>query len=743
MQDDYAELEIGFYHQDTERYAVELRFRQPGDEAEPTSERGEASIDFIGLRQASLDREAYGKLLSKNLFTDATVRQTFDKAWTATAVASKTLRLRLYVDRLVPELHNLRWETLFDHNQEHWLLTNPHVLFSRFQRSRDWRPVRLRPKGSLRALVVIANPKNLDELKVPGLAGERKLAKVEVASEMDRIQGSLAAQEGIAPLSKDDWLVSDVNDPGRVTLGNLVAKLDEWYDILYLVCHGALISRANESTVEPYLCLEQKDGTAALVPGVELVDYLRDMTHRPQLVVLSSCQSAGQGKQSRSGDDGALAGLGPRLADVAGIPAVIAIQGNIYMETVAQLMPVFFKEICEDGQIDRALAKARSLALAQQCEDVWMPVLSMRLRQGCLWHEAGFTQDKEKPGFDRWGDLLAAISVGRCTPVLGPGLTESVFGSPREAVRRLLKSESLPTAALDQDELQQVAQYLATIQSKGYLWGAFKTYLKEAALHRHRNGLPETLQNEELDKVELDKVIAAVAGLRRMRLPEEPHRLLARLPVPVYLTANYDSLLEEELAATASGDLMLTRIPPPGSPEREKKREPVIEFCRWNEDLESLSSIYDFEKEYRPTVQRPLVYHLFGHLPVPDSLVLSEDDYFDYLMRVNRTDAQIPPAVVGAWSRNALLFLGFHFEDWRFRVLFRSILNEQRRNQGRPYHSVAVQINPDDNGVQPEAARRYLAKYFGDPNTVGIYWGSTESFLQELLNRAMPAGGGK
>jgi hypothetical protein len=294
------------------------------------------------------------------------------------------------------------------------------------------------------------------------------------------------------------------------------------------------------------------------------------------------------------------------------------------------------------------------------------------------------------------------------------------------------------TVALNPDELQHVAQYLATMQSKGYLWGVFQTYLKAAIVNRYRNELPG-LQNKGLDEI-----LSAVAELRRQRLQKEPQRLephwlLARLPLSIYLTANYDNLLKEELAAAPMAELLLSQA---GAADAAK-RKPVVEFCRWNVDLESLPSIYDSEKEYRPTLQRPLIYHLFGHLPVPDSLVLSEDDYFDYLMRINRPDAQIPAVVERAWKQNALLFLGFHFEDWRFRVLFRSILNEQRRNQGRPYQSVAVQINPDDGGLQPEAARRYLAKYFGDPNTVGIYWGSTDSFLQELLKRAQPAAGGK
>ena len=64
----------------------------------------------------------------------------------------------------------------------------------------------------------------------------------------------------------------------------------------------------------------------------------------------------------------------------------------------------------------------------------------------------------------------------------------------------------------------------------------------------------------------------------------------------------------------------------------------------------------------------------------PESLVLTEDNYFDYLIGVTRHADIIPPAVLRAWNDNALMFLGFQIEDWNFRVLFRSIMNQEGRD---------------------------------------------------------------
>ncbi len=124
--------------------------------------------------------------------------------------------------------------------------------------------------------------------------------------------------------------------------------------------------------------MERADGSSEPTRGRDLVAPVRDLARRPLLAVLASCQSAGQGY----GD--VLAGLGPQLAR-AGIPAVLAMQGNVPMQTVEQLMPVFFRHLQRDGQVDRALAAARGAV--QHDPSWWMPVLFLRVRDGRLWRE--------------------------------------------------------------------------------------------------------------------------------------------------------------------------------------------------------------------------------------------------------------------------------------------------------------------------------------------------------------------
>jgi SIR2-like domain len=221
--------------------------------------------------------------------------------------------------------------------------------------------------------------------------------------------------------------------------------------------------------------------------------------------------------------------------------------------------------------------------------------------------------------------------------------------------------------------------------------------------------------SEAVREGSLDELMTAVGAQRRKRAAVEPHQVLAGLPLSIYITTDVTNLLADAL--TAAG------------------KEPQVELCRWNEDIAQLPSIYDQEPNYRPDDKRPLVYHLFGRLHEPDSLILTEDDYFDYLIGVTSNKDLIPGAVRRALADTALLFLGFQMDDWNFRVLFRSIMSQEGGRRRSKYTHVAAQIDPEEGRIlEPERARRYLERYFQDAD-ISIYWGSAEDFAQELQRR--------
>ncbi len=592
------------------------------------------------------------------------------------------VHLRLYIDPDAAELHELCWEALRDPASGELLVTRERFLFSRFISNRDFRPVQFRTQDQLRALIVIANPSNVGDYK----PGGRPLMPLDVPGETKR------ATEALGNLPS-----TVLSTPGSATFNGIVSKLREGYDILYLVCHGALIED------EPRLCLEDENGKAAIVPGADLVTRLSELKQRPRLVVLASCQSAGTGAEARTTDEGVLAALGPRLAG-AGIPAVVAMQGNVTMRTIGAFMPVFFRELQVDGQIDRAMAAARGAV--RDWEDWWMPVLFMSLKQGRLrWYQPGFTGGE--PDFERWRALVNNIRKGKCTPIIGSGILESLVGSFREIAREWAASHKYPMSERDQEQLPLIAQYLEVNQGEsGYVRDEFFKALRKGALRQYGHDLTD---EQRAESVPVEQIISHAGAVRRALEPAEPHKVLASLGLPIYLTTNPDNLLADALG--------------------ELTRPAKVQLCPRGYETAALALD---EAAFKPSKETPLVYHLFGHLREPDSVVLTQDDYFDYLIDVTTNKDLIPGTVRTSLTDAALLFLGFQMSDWDFRVFFRSIMSQEGAGRRKRFSHVAVQLDPEqDRLVDPARARRYLERYFLDTD-ISIYWGNAEDFLTEL-----------
>jgi glutamyl-tRNA synthetase len=285
----------------------------------------------------------------------------------------------------------------------------------------------------------------------------------------------------------------------------------------------------------------------------------------------------------------------------------------------------------------------------------------------------------------------------------------------RQMARRWAETYSYPMAAHDRDNLPQVAQFLAVNQDPVFARQELAESVRTEIL---RTCGPDLAP--ELHDATLDELISEVGRQRRIVDPNDPHRVLAGLPLPIYITTGLGNLL---------GDALV-----------EAGKEPEVTLCPWNNEVELSPALYGPSAGYRPDTAHPLVYHLFGNLREPDSVVLTEDDYFDFLIGVTGNKDLIPPVVRRALADTALLFLGFRMDDWEFRVLFRSLMSQEGRSRRSRYAHVAVQIDPEEGQIlKPAGARRYLESYFEDAD-ISIYWGSSEDFVQELGRRWQEGG---
>jgi len=186
--------------------------------------------------------------------------------------------------------------------------------------------------------------------------------------------------------------------------------------------------------------------------------------------------------------------------------------------------------------------------------------------------------------------------------------------------------------------------------------------------------------------------------------------VLAGLNLPLYLTTNCDSFMTEALAA--------------------RGRQPSREICRWNESLDGLPSLFEQRPDYEPTVEAPLVYHLFGNDLEASSLVLTEDSYLDFLVQISAEQERIPPTIWAALANSTLMFMGYSLNDWEFRIIMRGLVatREQRRN----FKHVAVQLDLGDvDKDRVEAVQSFLQQYFQGAE-INVYWGSMQQFVAEL-----------
>jgi hypothetical protein len=703
-----AELTLALTHRAPPVYAARLTFHIPNEnESGDSTVDGVVRLDPTGLNQCWADPEAYGRTLSDAVFADDRIRT----AWTkARAVACENLRIRLHLEEFALELHRVRWEALHDPDTKRPLLIDQGVWFSRYLASFEMKQFRLRTKSAARVLVAVVSPTDLGNLRVGGRDFQEKDAFLVDEAALDALRAEVAVVTPAVTILPNP-------DDGMPTLDNLVRLLrtGTGYDVLYLTAHGAL------DATGPKLLLVDNAGTGKITDAADLVREINGLRFPPRLVVLSSCQSAGPERPFReSGQEGQLdAAFGPQLGRV-GVPAVLAMLGNVYQKTARNFLRTFFAELAEDGQIDRAAMEARHAVRGEP--DFWSPVLYSRLPTGRLWRDPNQLSGR----FDQWPGLLQHLQDGRCVPVLGSGLLEPLIGSTQEIANRLI-GRGPWIAPYGRIDLPQVAQYMETMQKS---FTMRSKYLKDLKDHLGKQ-FPELMQSDldpslpaQQTKVPLDResqevrqLLAAAAARLAVQHPPEAHDLLARLKCPVYITTNPDDLLPLAL--------------------RGRQQEPVVQVCNWLWPPDQPPGSPP-NGPAPPTPDKPLVWQLFGHLSNPWSVVLSEDDYFKFLVGMSRENANPKPSFVNEkLTESGLLFVGFHLDDWDFRAFLHFFLSREaaKTRKGFQVLDVAVQLNPEDGrNTDPDRVRRYLEALFRQ-SEISIFWGNTDEFLKELADQ--------
>ncbi len=287
-----------------------------------------------------------------------------------------------------------------------------------------------------------------------------------------------------------------------------------------------------------------------------------------------------------------------------------------------------------------------------------------------------------------WSRLVDQLRKGRCLPFVGAGACDGVLPAARDLAEHWAKECEYPFP--DRDNLSRVIQYDVVTESDPVTVKERVIAHLQSRLHNH---LPDFTD------------------------PVQPHALLASLPIPLYVTTNYDDLLQTAL-------------------EKAGKR-PSTAICQWAREGNAWGT-WRRTEELNPHSDTPVVFHLHGAWTHPDSLVLSEEDYLEFLVNLvadHGADDQrmIPKPVLEAFATRPLLFIGYSLQDWTFRVLFHGLKSTISPPRRRRHLSIQLQVENGDEGER-QRAEDYLKKQL-DKWDITIFWGTAETFCAELHER--------
>jgi hypothetical protein len=194
--------------------------------------------------------------------------------------------------------------------------------------------------------------------------------------------------------------------------------------------------------------------------------------------------------------------------------------------------------------------------------------------------------------------------------------------------------------------------------------------------------------------------------------PSAVHQQLALLPFSLIVTTGQDAMLAQALKAAG--------------------KTPVTQRYHLRGDKRDNP---EFALPGSPA--SPVVFHLFGSAEEPSSLVLSENDVLDFLIRVVSERPPLPNSLLRALKRvgQSFLFVGFGIRHWDLRVLLKVLLRALELNRSGP----AIAAEPLNSLLQPD--RDEMILFYQRGTRVELEDDDIGAFLTKLSQRLEAEGG--
>lgn len=348
-------------------------------------------------------------------------------------------------------------------------------------------------------------------------------------------------------------------------------------------------------------------------------------------------------------------------------------------------------------------------------------------------------EELEETGF--WPGLCNRIDEGKLIPIISDTVyNDLIFDIDGDGILGLNADESQNDAAqhnireqlaksyaywsnfpLKEDHRLARVSLFNSVTNKTDKLAAKKEYLhwlkSELLFQAEDDPDADEMILDEL-KEELDKSFTHIVNrLDYPKLPDgrsDPLDLLAKLKLPIYITTSHFDFLEQALLAN--------------------RVTPRTQICFWNGNPQNyIDDTHRTEHHPKPTSENPIVYHLFGFEAYPESLVLTEDDFLDFLVKLSADFGQkkpiFPHYLRKQLALSSLVLLGYRPGDWDFRIMFRGLLatasSIERLN-------LAIQFDPSQRqeATSTDEVKKYLERYFKP--IFDVEWDTAYGFVTKL-----------
>ena len=151
----------------------------------------------------------------------------------------------------------------------------------------------------------------------------------------------------------------------------------------------------------------------------------------------------------------------------------------------------------------------------------------------------------------------------------------------------------------------------------------------------------------EIDSSRARLVDAISSAVNDAKAPSPMLRALARLDFPLVITTNYDTLFERALQEVGKQPRVAVYKP---------EAEPTTDF-----------------RDPRP--ESPVIYKLHGDIAHRESLVVTDEDYIQFVLRMSDKDPYdpIPLSLKFFLTGWPTLFVGYSLLDYNLRLLFKTL----------------------------------------------------------------------